>query len=249
MSAVGDMGNAFRSLLQRAKTIGITATITAIVVSTAGIALAGATGTISACVNNDSGAIKIVGPNATCPANQTLLTWNQQGPIGDTGATGPIGPTGPTGPAGLQGLTGATGPTGPSGTNGFSGYTRVALQNITVQTGGVLTTTATNLLPDGTIATLAGPCGVQCSLFVYCPTGLVPLGGGWAFRTDANTGANKAVLNIARNVPFQQDVADPDVPAFLPVGNGWRVTYNTTNVPSANWPPAITVWAVCAAAN
>ncbi len=64
-------------------------------------------------MNNSSGAIKIVSANATCANNETLLTWNSQGPAGATGATGPAGATGATG------STGATGPTGSAGLSGF----------------------------------------------------------------------------------------------------------------------------------
>jgi Collagen triple helix repeat (20 copies) len=189
------------------------------------------------------------------------------GPKGDTGATGAtgatgtngidgaIGPTGPKGDTGATGLAGtngtngvdgATGAPGPAGTNGVSGYQRVSLANIVVATNGVLTTNATNLLPDGTTATVASFCGVACTLLVYCPSGLVPLGGGYRFRVDAISASTKTVLNIASTAPFTVDVADPSAPEF-PIGQGWRLTYNTTNIPSANWPPAISVFAICAA--
>ena len=250
-------------LAQRATTIIVTASI-AVGLTAAGAAAAATSGTINACVNNSSGELKIVGATATCGTNETLLTWNQQGPQGiqgpagpkgDTGATGPAGTNGTngidgaTGPTGPKGDTGATGPAGTNGTNGVSRYQRVVLANVVVATNGVPTTTATNLLPDGTTATLANSCGQACSLFAYCPSGLVPLGGGYRLRTDANSPANKAVLNIAATAPFTVDVADPDFPAFFPAGQGWRVTYNTTNIPSANWPPAISVFAICAAVN
>ncbi len=32
-----------------------------------------------------------------CQRGDTTITWNQQGPIGETGSTGPTGPTGPAG--------------------------------------------------------------------------------------------------------------------------------------------------------
>ncbi|SRR5712692_10009606 len=79
---------------------------------------------IHSCVNNLSGELKIVSPNATCPSNSTPLDWNITGPQGPTGPTGPQGPagpagaTGPTGPAGPAGPAGATGPTGPAGPTG-----------------------------------------------------------------------------------------------------------------------------------
>src|SRR5204863_448616 len=74
---------------------------------------------------------------------------------------------------GATGATGATGSQGQPGANGVSGYQRVVLANIVVQANGIPTSNATNLLPDGTTATLANSCGGACSLYVYCPTGRV----------------------------------------------------------------------------
>lgn len=85
-------------------------------------AVAGAAGgVINACVNNGSGAIKIVGPGDTCKNNETLLSWNQQGIQGPQGPTGPQGPQGPAGPQGEQGATGPAGATGPQGEQGEQG--------------------------------------------------------------------------------------------------------------------------------
>ena len=83
-------------------------------------------GVIYACVNNGSGAIKIVGANDTCANNWTMVSWNQQGPsgsVGPTGATGPAGPTGVDGPTGSTGATGADGALGPTGPMGPTGET------------------------------------------------------------------------------------------------------------------------------
>lgn len=98
--------------------------------TTIGIASAAATGVIDACVNNNSGELKIVVAGATCPNNWTGLHWNAQGLTGATGATGATGPqgrsgaigvTGATGSQGLTGLTGATGATGATGVDGVPG--------------------------------------------------------------------------------------------------------------------------------
>jgi hypothetical protein len=81
-------------------------------------------GIIHSCVNDSSGEIKIVAPNATCLNHQTPIDWNGQGnpgsvgppgPKGDAGAPGPAGPQGPVGPAGPAGPAGSTGPAGPAG--------------------------------------------------------------------------------------------------------------------------------------
>jgi len=48
-----------------------------------------------------NGTLYNVTPNGTphCQHGDTLVTWNQQGPMGATGVTGPAGTTGPSGPA------------------------------------------------------------------------------------------------------------------------------------------------------
>jgi len=51
---------------------------------------------IYACVNNSSGTIHVIAPNASCNANEIRLQWN---------VVGPPGPQGPAGPTNLFGLT------------------------------------------------------------------------------------------------------------------------------------------------
>src|SRR3990172_1289184 len=50
---------------------------------------------IHACVNNNSGEIKIVGANETCRQNETPLDWNIQGPPGPQGIQGAPGVASP----------------------------------------------------------------------------------------------------------------------------------------------------------
>ena len=96
------------------------------------------TTTINAC-KGPFGLLRIVNDPGDCRHNESLISWNVQGPKGDpgpagaagpagakgakgdTGATGPKGDTGATGPQGLIGLTGATGPAGPMGVDGPMG--------------------------------------------------------------------------------------------------------------------------------
>jgi type VI secretion system secreted protein Hcp len=79
-----------------------------------------------ACVNKNSGTIKMVEENTSCSNSEEKIIWNQVGPKGDTGDTGPAGPQGPkgdvgaTGPQGSKGDTGETGPQGPQGPPGVS---------------------------------------------------------------------------------------------------------------------------------
>jgi type VI protein secretion system component Hcp len=100
----------------------------------------GSDGTFTGCVlTNPSesdqpvGSLRVIDPAGTvtgdtsCTFGEQTITWNQQGPQGDTGPTGQTGPIGPTGltgqtgPTGPTGLTGPTGPTGPTGATGATG--------------------------------------------------------------------------------------------------------------------------------
>ena len=81
-----------------------------------------ADGVIHACYDNrGQGAMRIVGEDVACKANEARLQWNQQGAAGEPGPAGPKGDTGPTGPAGAQGEKGDTGEPGPGGPAGPAG--------------------------------------------------------------------------------------------------------------------------------
>ena len=88
---------------------------------------AGAQQQIFACVNANSGAIRIVAQGAACRTPESLVAWNvvgpqgPPGPAGPAGALGPPGPQGPAGPAGPQGSAGQQGPAGPQGMRGERG--------------------------------------------------------------------------------------------------------------------------------
>jgi hypothetical protein len=74
-----------------------------------------ATVTYYACVNNTTGAVKIVNSTTTCATGTHKIQWNQTGPRGPVGPAGPQGVAGPTGPQGSSGLQGPAGPQGPPG--------------------------------------------------------------------------------------------------------------------------------------
>jgi Collagen triple helix repeat (20 copies) len=76
---------------------------------------------IFACVNNNSGAVRIVAQAAACRAPESLVTWNVVGPQGPPGPAGPAGALGPPGPQGPAGPAGALGPPGPQGPAGPPG--------------------------------------------------------------------------------------------------------------------------------
>src|SRR5215813_6942220 len=78
---------------------------------------------IFACVNPNSGAVRIVAQGAACRTPESLVTWNvvgPQGPPGPAGPAGALGPPGPQGPAGA-GALGSPGPQGPAGPPGPPG--------------------------------------------------------------------------------------------------------------------------------
>src|SRR5262245_2042273 len=63
--------------------------------------------TYYACVNANTGSLKMTTATGTCRSNEQLISWNQvgpQGPVGATGATGQTGAQGPAGPAGKGGF-------------------------------------------------------------------------------------------------------------------------------------------------
>ncbi|HKD98712.1 MAG TPA: hypothetical protein VKB69_14125 [Micromonosporaceae bacterium] len=91
------------------------AALSALLVLTGAVAAAASVpnpdGTISGCVNNSTGALRVIDPTKTgtaghCtttgPKAETAITWAQQGPAG---VPGPSGPAGPQGPAGIGGPT------------------------------------------------------------------------------------------------------------------------------------------------
>ena len=53
-----------------------------------------------------------------CTRGDTVISWNEQGPIG---ASGPQGSQGPAGPSGSSGPSGPAGPAGPTGATGLDG--------------------------------------------------------------------------------------------------------------------------------
>ena len=72
---------------------------------------------IFGCVNNATGAVRVVNNNTVCKATEHKIHWNQIGPRGLQGNQGTQGPQGPQGP------TGPEGPAGPQGSPGVSlGY-------------------------------------------------------------------------------------------------------------------------------
>src|SRR3989344_6196884 len=79
--------------------------------------------TINVCVKK-SGLIYVIGDGfrrSDCKNNDTLLSWNTQGPKGDPGPQGLQGEIGPMGTNGDKGDTGEQGPIGLMGLQGIQG--------------------------------------------------------------------------------------------------------------------------------
>lgn len=140
------------------------------------------TGVINACVQQSTGALRIVAADEECPKYWAPLSWNEQGlagpagptgPSGATGATGPTGATGAEGPSGAMGPTGptgpsgATGPAGPAGTTGQNARTVFSSSGATVSAGGDWTPlpglSLTVDVPAGAVVYVATDGGVAMS--------------------------------------------------------------------------------------
>jgi hypothetical protein len=78
-------------------------------------------GVITACVNGQNGATRIVGSAGECRQPEYSVQWNIQGPQGEQGPPGPQGIPGPQGPQGEQGPPGPQGEAGPEGPQGEQG--------------------------------------------------------------------------------------------------------------------------------
>jgi collagen triple helix repeat protein len=77
--------------------------------------------TYYACVSRGGGLDLVSTSPRTCPAGESLISWNEAGPQGPQGPQGSPGPQGPAGPAGAVGAVGPAGPAGPVGAVGPAG--------------------------------------------------------------------------------------------------------------------------------
>ena len=82
--------------------------ITAASVGAVSFANAASDGTLKACANKTSGAMRYIS-KGSCKKTETSLSWNQMGPQGLPGVAGAKGDTGVAGSSGTNGTAGATG--------------------------------------------------------------------------------------------------------------------------------------------
>ena len=168
------------------------------------------------------------------------------GPKGDTGARGAAGPAGSAGPAGAAGTPGADGTTGPAGPSGAAGETGSAGEKGPTGEAGAKgekgekgATGATGAQgppgapgPQGpagltkvqtVIATSANNDAPVKQVTATCPTGTLPLGGGFQW------------------VPTTEQIA---AVASFPQGNGWFIEVHTVGLTTTlTWET--TAYVVC----
>ncbi len=94
--------------------VAATALGTAVLVGGGGVAFAVTTGTINACADRNTGALRVA---SECRTTEHALSWNQQGPAGPQG---PKGVQGELGPQGLQGPPGPQGMPGPAASSNWA---------------------------------------------------------------------------------------------------------------------------------
>jgi hypothetical protein len=102
------------------------------------------------CVNNSSGAIRIVSQSTVCNSAEHKIHWNQVGPRGPQGNQGNRGPQGLQGVQGPQGPQGLQGPQGPAGIS--VGYSSVipAGTDLTLAPGNQIIAQTNTIATTGT---------------------------------------------------------------------------------------------------
>lgn len=160
-----------------------------------------------------------------CPAGDTAISWNQQGPAGPagrqgpggsagaTGAAGPEGPQGPAGPAGTQGPGGSAGATGPAGPQGPPGTADLDTGVVVISYGpGQAACSVSNVTgPDATTLSAASSgtdCFVQGISDGLDIVAVTPVDGAPAISAPASNGAIFTVTAVTGNM-FGIDASGP----------------------------------------
>jgi hypothetical protein len=111
-----------RLFARTATTVGVLSVAAVLVLAGASVAYSQTdSDAINGCVEKTTGALRVLSDTSpkVCSSNETMLTWNQQGPVGPTGPKGDQGPQGVPGPKGDQGPQGIPGPQGVPGLSGL----------------------------------------------------------------------------------------------------------------------------------
>jgi hypothetical protein len=215
----------------RARTALLTGGFAVVLVAGGGTALAAAassgpvdsSGVIYGCYTNGAvngtHAIVLQDAGSNCPKGTTSVSWNEQGPAGDTGPMGATGPAGAAGPIGPAGATGPAGPIGPAGPTGATGATGAAGAQGPAGPGSTVTEHDQFYSYDA---------GQNSTFTENCPSGST-LVSGYASTVSTVDGPG----------------ADPGgyISTSYPNGNGWTAT-GTLNFPYVN--DGFYIWVWCA---
>jgi hypothetical protein len=172
---------------------------------------------IHACVNKQTGAVRIIAVGAHCKVTENAASWN---------ITGPEGPAGPQGARGVQGPTGPQGAQGPAGTGAIPANL-TKLSNA-LSTNGVAALGATYFHSDGCANLNMGD--IILSVNGY-GTGALPADGS-LLPINGNT-ALFSLLGTTFGGDGTSNFALPDLRAFAP--HGMQFSICTTGLfPSRN---------------
>lgn len=123
-------------------------TVVVVVAGAAYATIPSAGGVLHGCFKHVTGALRLVEENETCASKERPISWNVQGPKGDTGPQGPQGAQGPVGPQGPAGPQGPGGPPGPAG--GVSAVTfAITSTNVPLDFNGAPTHVVSKDVPAG----------------------------------------------------------------------------------------------------
>jgi hypothetical protein len=180
---------------------------------------------ITACFDRNTGALRKIDDGAKCKPGERKISWNKQGPAGETGPQGPAGPEGPRGAQGLRGPQGNPGPPGAMGPEGAMGPAGPQGPQGTTGAAGPPGPQGPQGPPGVSGLQIVSNSGTaihntQSTIEVDCPSGKVVTGGGFYTRfeeirpvasrpRDANTW-EIIVENISSNI----DVLDIQVYAL-----------------------------------
>jgi len=172
---------------------------------------------------------------SACKQGDSVVSWNQLGPVGPQGGKGDPGPTGPAGPQGLKGDPGVAGPQGARGDPGPAGPTGPAGAQGPQGPAGI---SAMEVVTAFYAPLRIGPNDGGSAM---CPAGKVAISGG----AVAGERFNEQAALIASQPIFPD--FPPDAPTPLPIG--WYGKASSQSGPSVTaavvWNAPVLVYAIC----
>jgi hypothetical protein len=157
------------------------------------------------CVNNSTGAIRIVSKTTVCKSTEHKINWNQVGPQGPQGPKGNQGAQGPQGPQGPPGVSVGYSWTGNAGGGAIAAFPgTVVAQSNPVGTTGEYYINATAMVVD------------HPGEGIYCYTSTVDNGGG-VFGNQSGTN-----VSVSTNSNVYSSVAVADT-WFIGAGDAFQL--------------------------